>query len=153
MGYIILYSVNFTPSAAEPQTVRVEYRVASNTSGAFFLENGAAPVLANGNFSPILTLGSQSAIADGETYTVKITNLCNGSVQTRDIQAGQGCLQYVLQANTGGATVEWEDCQSGIIKSQFINGGQQNGQPICSRSPYSVTFGAVTEVTTPVDCQ
>ena len=141
MGFIKLYSVLFKDSASVNQTVRVEYRVSSSV-GLFTLVNNAAPVLANGNFSPEITI---SPLTDGETYTVKITNLCNGTVVTKDFKAGVNCTGYTLQANTGGARIAWEDCETGESLAEFyIEAGAQKF--ICSRSAYYVASGSVTVV-------
>lgn len=140
MGYIKLYNVFFTPPATGNQTVRVEYRPASTPTGTFVLANNAAPILANGDFNPIVTI---TGLVDGATYTVKVTNLCNGSVATANFVAGQACTSYTVQAGVGGSQVNWVDCQTGADMSVFLIGGAQD--TFCSRT--GVTSSGVGEIT------
>ena len=149
MGYIKLTSVFFSPTATGNQTVRIEYKLASS-SGSFILVNNAAPVLANGNFNPEITIPS---LVDGETYTVKVTNLCNGSVQAANFQVGQQCTSFTVRANTGGATVQWEDCQTGSPQEAFLADAQQITFCTRSQTGYTVSFGAVTQVANNGNCQ
>lgn len=149
MGEIKLYTINFNPASLVDQTVRVEYRLASST-GAYTLHNNAAPVLANGNFNPEITIPN---LTRGEIYTVKVTNLCNGSVKTLNIKVGESCTSFTVSGGLGGATVEWTDCQSGTPLSRYINTNEQF--TFCTRTQdgYNVTFGAVNELSNNGACQ
>jgi len=148
LGYIKLYNVQFSPASSIDQTVRVEYRVGGSV-GSFILVNNAAPVLANGNFNPIVTLNN---LTDSETYTVRITSLCNGSVTTQNFTAGEQCTLYILQADVGGTTIEWTECRTGIIKQAFVAANDQISICIKTVDGYRALFGNIILVSNAGNC-
>ena len=144
MGVITLTNVFFEPASSSAQTVRVEYRLASS-SGAFTLKTNSAPVLSDGTFNPAVVI---NGLIDGERYSVKITNLCNGTSVIQDFYLGQSCRSYTFTANVGGAFVNFESCISGVGRSRQLASGAST--TFCSRVPptsHSGT-GSIVEGTT-----
>lgn len=149
MGYIIIRRLNFGSTPASNINVRVEYRLASS-SGLYTIVSSSTVVLSNGNFSPEIQV---SGLSNGETYTVKITPLCGGVPVVQNIVAGESCTSFTLEAQVGGATVEWNNCASGEPQSTFVAQGNQIN--ICTRTQdgYRTLFGAVTEISNNGSCQ
>lgn len=75
MAYIIINSIDITPTPISNVQASVWYKLSTEPDGSYIVYTASATVLPNGDFSPLIYI---DGLIDGEEYTVRIAMNCGG---------------------------------------------------------------------------